>query len=110
MTLAELRDNAEFNREFLAMVREAKKAGRSADEIAGAWKMPARYGYTEPQPARLKSTSKSCTPRFADGGTARAASGHRRVPGAVACDTLRHLRLRSSSSQAQSLDRRQSGA
>ena len=56
MTVAELREYAEFNREFLAMVREAKKAGRSADEIAGAWKMPARYaGYTAPQPARLKS-------------------------------------------------------
>jgi hypothetical protein len=26
------------------------------DEIAAAWKMPAKYaGYTEPQPARLKS-------------------------------------------------------
>lgn len=56
MTLAELREYAEFNREFLAMVREGKKAGKSAEEIAGAWKIPARFaGYTEPAPARLKS-------------------------------------------------------
>jgi glyoxylase-like metal-dependent hydrolase (beta-lactamase superfamily II) len=56
MTVADLREYAEFNREFLATVRDAKKAGRSVDDIASAWKMPAKYaGYTEPQPARLKS-------------------------------------------------------
>ena len=56
MTVADLREYAEFNREFLTTVRDARKAGRSVDEIAAAWKMPARYaGYTEPQPARLKS-------------------------------------------------------
>jgi glyoxylase-like metal-dependent hydrolase (beta-lactamase superfamily II) len=56
MAVTELREYAEFNREFLATVRDAKKAGRSVDDIAAAWKMPAKYaGYTEPQPARLKS-------------------------------------------------------
>jgi hypothetical protein len=56
MSVADLREYAEFNREFLATVRDARKAGRSVDEIAAAWKMPAKYaGYTEPQPARLKS-------------------------------------------------------
>jgi glyoxylase-like metal-dependent hydrolase (beta-lactamase superfamily II) len=56
MTVAELREYAEFNREFFAAVRDAKKAGRSVDDIAGTWKIPAKYaGYTEPQPARLKS-------------------------------------------------------
>jgi cyclase len=56
MTVADLREYAEFNREFLATVRDARKAGRSADDIAGTWKLPAKYaGYTEPQPTRLKS-------------------------------------------------------
>jgi glyoxylase-like metal-dependent hydrolase (beta-lactamase superfamily II) len=56
MSVADLREYAEFNREFLATVRDARKAGHSVDEIAAAWKMPAKYaGYTEPQPARLKS-------------------------------------------------------
>lgn len=56
MTVAELREYAEFNREFLAMVREGKKAGKSAEEIAATWQMPARFtGFTPPAPARLKS-------------------------------------------------------
>jgi len=46
----------EFNRDFLAAVRGAKKAGKSVDDVANSWKMPAKYtGYAAPQPARLKS-------------------------------------------------------
>jgi cyclase len=56
MTLDDLKTYAAFNREFLAMVREAKKAGRSVDEIVNSWKMPDKYvGYTAPQPARLRA-------------------------------------------------------
>lgn len=56
MTVADLRDYAQFNREFLATVRDAKKAGRSVDEIVSGWTMPAKYqGYAAPQPARLRS-------------------------------------------------------
>jgi glyoxylase-like metal-dependent hydrolase (beta-lactamase superfamily II) len=56
MTLADLREYAEFNREFLAAVQAGKKAGRSIDEIAKAWTMPPRYaGYAAPQPARLRA-------------------------------------------------------
>ena len=56
MTLADLTQYAEFNREFAAAVREGKKAGRSIDEIAKAWTLPAKYtGYAQPQPARLRS-------------------------------------------------------
>lgn len=56
MTLADLRDYAEFNRAFADAVRAGKKAGRSIDEIAGSWKMPDKYkGYSQPQPARLRS-------------------------------------------------------
>jgi glyoxylase-like metal-dependent hydrolase (beta-lactamase superfamily II) len=56
MTLDDLKTYAAFNREFLAMVREGKKAGRSVDDIVNSWKMPDKYaGYTAPQPARLRA-------------------------------------------------------
>ena len=55
MTISDLQEYADFNREFLTAVQEAKKAGRSVDEVANAWKMPAKYaGYRPPQLARLK--------------------------------------------------------
>ena len=56
MTMADLREYAEFNREFFAAVRDARKAGRSVDEIAASWTIPAKFkGYAAPQPARLKA-------------------------------------------------------
>ncbi|HET7221209.1 MAG TPA: MBL fold metallo-hydrolase [Vicinamibacterales bacterium] len=56
MTVADLREYAAFNLDFLNAVREGKKAGKSADEIAAAWTIPAKYtGYAAPQPDRLKS-------------------------------------------------------
>jgi cyclase len=56
MTVADLREYSEFNRDFLNAVRDGKKAGKSADDIAAAWTNPAKYaGYAAPQPARLKA-------------------------------------------------------
>ena len=56
MTMNDLRDYAEFNRDFLKAVQEGKKAGKSVDDVANSWTIPAKYtGYTAPQPARLKS-------------------------------------------------------
>jgi glyoxylase-like metal-dependent hydrolase (beta-lactamase superfamily II) len=56
MTLNDLREYAEFNRDFLEAVRAAKKAGKSVDEIAATWAIPAKYaGYAAPQATRLKS-------------------------------------------------------
>lgn len=56
MTMADLREWAEFNRDFANAVREGKQAGRSVDEIAKGWTIPARYkGYAEPQAARLRA-------------------------------------------------------
>jgi cyclase len=56
MTVADLREYAQFNRDFLAAMRAAKKAGKSVDEVAASWTMPARYsGYAAAQPARLKA-------------------------------------------------------
>ena len=56
MTMSDLKDYADFNRDFLMAVREGKKAGKSVDDIANSWKIPARYtGYATPAETRLKS-------------------------------------------------------
>ncbi len=56
MTRADLKEYIDFNREFLTDMREAKKSGKSVDDEAASWKIPAKYvGYTAPQPDRLKS-------------------------------------------------------
>ena len=54
MTVADLREYAQFNRDFANDVRTAKAAGKSADEVAKAWKIPTKYaGYATPIPVRL---------------------------------------------------------
>ena len=46
MTMADLKEYAQFNREFFSDAAAAKKAGKSVDEVAASWKMPAKYqGY-----------------------------------------------------------------
>ena len=56
MTMSDLKEYADFNREFMMAVQEGKKAGKSVDDIANNWKMPAKYkGYAMPQAARLKA-------------------------------------------------------
>lgn len=56
MTMKDLAEYAQFNRDFLAAVQAGKKAGKTADQIAAEWKMPEKYtGYAAPQPARLKT-------------------------------------------------------
>ena len=56
MTWADLKEYIAFNREFLNDMREGKKAGKSVDEVANTWKMPAKYvGYGPVQAPRLKS-------------------------------------------------------
>jgi glyoxylase-like metal-dependent hydrolase (beta-lactamase superfamily II) len=56
MTMADLREYAAFNDEFAAAVQAAKKAGKTPDEVATTWKMPAKYtGYADPQAARLRA-------------------------------------------------------
>jgi glyoxylase-like metal-dependent hydrolase (beta-lactamase superfamily II) len=56
MTMDDLLEFAAFNRDFLNAVREAKKTGRSAEEAAKSWTVPAKYtGYAAPQAARLQA-------------------------------------------------------
>jgi cyclase len=46
MTPADLKEYAQFNRDFVSDVQASSKAGKSADEIASSWKIPAKYsGY-----------------------------------------------------------------
>src|SRR5947208_6530348 len=56
MTIADLKEYTALNREFLNDVRAAKKAGKSADEVAATWKIPAKYtGYAPADANRLKN-------------------------------------------------------
>jgi len=56
MTMNDLKEYVDFNREFVNDVKAAKKAGKSIDEVATTWKIPAKYaGYAAPDPARLKN-------------------------------------------------------
>ncbi len=55
MTVADLKEYAEFNRDFRDAVQAAKKAGQTPEAFAKAWKVPAQYkGYADPhaQPAQ----------------------------------------------------------
>jgi cyclase len=54
MTMADLREYAAFNKDFLAAVSAAKKAGKTVDQVANSWTIPEKYkGYAAPAPARL---------------------------------------------------------
>jgi glyoxylase-like metal-dependent hydrolase (beta-lactamase superfamily II) len=56
MTMADLSEYAAFNNEFRDAVQAAKKAGQTVDQVAAAWKIPAKYAsYAAPAEARLKA-------------------------------------------------------
>jgi glyoxylase-like metal-dependent hydrolase (beta-lactamase superfamily II) len=55
MTMADVKEYAEFNRDFVQTVQAAKKAGRTIDDVVNTWKVPERFkGYAQPMPARLR--------------------------------------------------------
>ncbi len=55
-TNADLKNYIQFIRGYVAAVQEAKKAGRTVDDVANSWKPPA--GYTA-QPARIRSNAQT---------------------------------------------------
>ena len=58
-TMADLKTQAEFIADFVKFVQAGKKAGKTVDDVASAWKTPARYtGYAAPQAARVKSDAQ----------------------------------------------------
>ncbi len=59
MTMADVREYAEFNREFVNAVRAAKKAGQTVNDAIN-WKVPERFlknGYNQPMPQALRSNA-----------------------------------------------------
>src|SRR6266487_6086939 len=64
MTMADLREYAAFNKQFMTDVQAAKKAGKTVDDVAGSWKIPEKYkGYADPNAtpaakARLKANAQ----------------------------------------------------
>ncbi|MCY4121168.1 MAG: MBL fold metallo-hydrolase [Acidobacteria bacterium] len=56
MTRSDLAQMAAFVDTFVADVREAKEAGRSAAEVAASWEVPAEFsGFGSPGPERLEA-------------------------------------------------------
>lgn len=58
MTMADVKEYADFNRAFVDAVRAAKKAGQTIDQVVNGWKVPERFlksGYQQPQADRLRS-------------------------------------------------------
>lgn len=54
-TVAEMKEFAEFVREFVSSIQAAKKAGKTSDEAAAAWSTPAKYvGYAPANADRAK--------------------------------------------------------
>ena len=52
----DLREYVDFIRQFVGDVQAAKKAGKTVDEVANSWQIPATFtGYTKPPTDRLKA-------------------------------------------------------
>jgi glyoxylase-like metal-dependent hydrolase (beta-lactamase superfamily II) len=58
-TPADLRTQAEFIGEFVKFVQDAKRAGKTVDQVVSEWKTPAKYtGYADPQPNRVRADAQ----------------------------------------------------
>ena len=58
-TMADMKTQSEFVAEFVTFVQNAKKAGKTVDDVVASWKTPAKYaGYAAPQAARVKSDAE----------------------------------------------------
>jgi glyoxylase-like metal-dependent hydrolase (beta-lactamase superfamily II) len=59
MTMADLKEYAQFNDDFAAAVREAKKQGGTVEAFVKTWKIPEKYkGYAAPAEVRLLSNAR----------------------------------------------------
>ena len=69
MTWADLHEYAAFNRDFLAAVRAGRAAGRTVEQIAEGWTMPAGYdGYRPSAPAGLRNSVQVIVDELEGGG------------------------------------------
>jgi hypothetical protein len=72
MTWGDLKEFADFNLEFLNDMRAAMKAGRTVEQVASTWKIPAKYtGYTAPNANRLTANIQVVFDELRAGGTSR---------------------------------------
>ncbi|MGE5814208.1 MAG: MBL fold metallo-hydrolase [Acidobacteriota bacterium] len=55
MTWDDLREYAQFNKDFLAAVQTGQQAGKTPEQIAADWKLPDKYKGYQINPARLKA-------------------------------------------------------
>jgi len=55
MTMADLREYAQFNKEFLEFVRAGLQGGKTVDALAAEYKVPAKYSGYQAAEARVKS-------------------------------------------------------
>jgi cyclase len=55
MTMADLREYAQFNKDFLAYVQSGARAGKTADAIASEYTVPGKYQGYQAAEARVKS-------------------------------------------------------
>lgn len=58
-TPADLRVYSEFIADFAKFVQDAKKAGKTVDDVVGSWQVPAKYsGYAKPNPDRVRADAQ----------------------------------------------------
>ena len=58
-TPADLKLYSEFIADFVKFAQDAKKSGKTVDDVVNSWKAPAKYtGYATPTPARLKADAQ----------------------------------------------------
>jgi cyclase len=59
MTPADLKTYSEFVGDFVKFAQDAKRGGKSVDDVVATWKTPAKYtGYATPQPNRVKADAE----------------------------------------------------
>jgi glyoxylase-like metal-dependent hydrolase (beta-lactamase superfamily II) len=59
MTPADLKLYSEFIADFVKFAQDAKKGGKTVDDVVSGWKVPAKYsGYANPNPARVKADAQ----------------------------------------------------
>ena len=58
-TPADLKLYSEFIADFVKFAQDAKKGGKTVDDVVAGWKVPAKYtGYATPNPARVKADAQ----------------------------------------------------
>ena len=58
-TPADLKLYSEFIADFVKFAQDAKKGGKTVDDVVTGWKTPAKYtGYATPNPARVKADAQ----------------------------------------------------